>query len=74
MCSFSCYEVSLHGCLLRDLLVSFSRPPGGSREEKSFICRLGEIQVCMWELGLWGEGVDVGVSGSLGRRKGGWRH
>ncbi|CAH6776499.1 cytosolic endo-beta-N-acetylglucosaminidase isoform X2 [Phodopus roborovskii] len=39
-----CYEVSLHGCLLQDLLVSFSRPPG-SREEKSFICRLGEIQV-----------------------------
>ncbi|XP_012968918.2 cytosolic endo-beta-N-acetylglucosaminidase isoform X2 [Mesocricetus auratus] len=39
-----CYEVSLHGCLLQDLLVSFSRPPG-SREEKSFVCRLGEIQV-----------------------------
>ncbi|XP_007645419.1 cytosolic endo-beta-N-acetylglucosaminidase isoform X2 [Cricetulus griseus] len=40
-----CYEVSLHGCLLQDLLVSFSRLPGSSREEKSFVCRLGEIQV-----------------------------
>ncbi|XP_021032684.1 cytosolic endo-beta-N-acetylglucosaminidase isoform X2 [Mus caroli] len=39
-----CYEVNLHGCLLQDLLVSFSRPPG-SREEENFICRLGEIQV-----------------------------
>lgn len=39
-----CYEVNLRGCLLQDLLVSFSRPPG-SREEESFICRLGEIQV-----------------------------
>ncbi|XP_006145755.1 cytosolic endo-beta-N-acetylglucosaminidase isoform X2 [Tupaia chinensis] len=39
-----CYEVSLRGCLLLDLLVSFSRPPG-SQEEKSFVCRLGEIQV-----------------------------
>nr|XP_004655302.2 cytosolic endo-beta-N-acetylglucosaminidase isoform X1 [Jaculus jaculus] len=39
-----CYEVSLRGCLLQDLLVSFSRPPG-SREEESFTCRLGEIQV-----------------------------
>ncbi|KAH0517904.1 Cytosolic endo-beta-N-acetylglucosaminidase [Microtus ochrogaster] len=39
-----CYEVSLHGCLLQDLLMSFSRPPG-SREEKGFVCRLGEIQV-----------------------------
>lgn len=39
-----CYEVNLRGCLLQDLLVSFSRPPG-SREEVSFICRLGEIQV-----------------------------
>ncbi|XP_051015117.1 cytosolic endo-beta-N-acetylglucosaminidase isoform X2 [Acomys russatus] len=39
-----CYEVNLRGCLLQDLLVSFSRPPG-SREEESFTCRLGEIQV-----------------------------
>ncbi|XP_055097875.1 cytosolic endo-beta-N-acetylglucosaminidase isoform X1 [Symphalangus syndactylus] len=39
-----CYEVSLRGCLLLDLLVCFSRPPG-SREEESFTCRLGEIQV-----------------------------
>ncbi|XP_034363723.1 cytosolic endo-beta-N-acetylglucosaminidase isoform X2 [Arvicanthis niloticus] len=39
-----CYEVNLRGCLLQDLLVSFSRPPG-SREEESFSCRLGEIQV-----------------------------
>ncbi|XP_026339770.1 cytosolic endo-beta-N-acetylglucosaminidase isoform X2 [Ursus arctos] len=39
-----CYEVSLRGCVLRDLLVSFARPPGG-REEASFVCRLGEIQV-----------------------------
>lgn len=56
MYSFSCYEVSLHGCVLQDLLVSFSRPPG-SREEKGFICRLGEIQVSMWE--LWGEGRGI---------------
>ncbi|XP_017734819.1 PREDICTED: cytosolic endo-beta-N-acetylglucosaminidase isoform X3 [Rhinopithecus bieti] len=40
----SCYEVSLRGCLLLDLLVCFSRPPG-SREEESFTCRLGELQV-----------------------------
>ncbi|KAM6175555.1 cytosolic endo-beta-N-acetylglucosaminidase [Erethizon dorsatum] len=39
-----CYEVNLRGCLLRDLFVNLSRPPG-SQEEKSFICRLGEIQV-----------------------------
>ncbi|XP_028608676.1 cytosolic endo-beta-N-acetylglucosaminidase isoform X2 [Grammomys surdaster] len=39
-----CYEVNLRGCLLQDLLVSFSRPPG-SREEESFSCRLGELQV-----------------------------
>ncbi|XP_008847885.1 cytosolic endo-beta-N-acetylglucosaminidase isoform X2 [Nannospalax galili] len=39
-----CYEVSLQGCLLQDLLVSFSRSQG-SREEESFICRLGEVQV-----------------------------
>lgn len=39
-----CYEVSLRGCLLHDLLVSFCRPPG-SREQESFVCRLGEIQV-----------------------------
>ncbi|XP_054391803.2 cytosolic endo-beta-N-acetylglucosaminidase isoform X8 [Pongo abelii] len=39
-----CYEVSLRGCLLLDLLVCFSRPPGGW-EEESFTCRLGEIQV-----------------------------
>lgn len=43
-CLPSCYEVSLRGCVLRDLLVSFARPPGG-REEASFVCRLGEIQV-----------------------------
>lgn len=42
----SCYEVSLRGCLLLDLLVCFSRPPG-SREEESFTCRLGEIQVML---------------------------
>ncbi|XP_077022263.1 cytosolic endo-beta-N-acetylglucosaminidase isoform X2 [Tamandua tetradactyla] len=39
-----CYEVSLRGCLLQDLFINFSRPPG-SQEEESFICRLGEIQV-----------------------------
>lgn len=39
-----CYEVNLRGCLLGDLLVSFSRPPG-SQEEENFVCRLGEIQV-----------------------------
>ncbi|XP_072795842.1 cytosolic endo-beta-N-acetylglucosaminidase isoform X7 [Vicugna pacos] len=39
-----CYEVSLRGCLLQDLFVSFSRPPG-SQEEENFTCRLGEIQV-----------------------------
>ncbi|XP_003786609.1 cytosolic endo-beta-N-acetylglucosaminidase [Otolemur garnettii] len=39
-----CYEVSLRGCLLLDLFVNFSRPPGSQRQE-SFICRLGEIQV-----------------------------
>ncbi|KAL1780362.1 cytosolic endo-beta-N-acetylglucosaminidase isoform X1 [Sigmodon hispidus] len=39
-----CYEVNLHGCLLQDLLVSFSRPLR-SKEGKNFICRLGEIQV-----------------------------
>lgn len=39
-----CYEVSLRGCLLRDLFVRFSRPPG-SQEEENFTCRLGEIQV-----------------------------
>lgn len=51
VCSFSCYEVNLRGCLLQDLLVSFSRPPG-SREEESFICRLGEIQVRKCGVGL----------------------
>lgn len=40
----SCYKLSLHGCLLRDLLVSFTRPPG-SQGPESFSCRLGEIQV-----------------------------
>lgn len=39
-----CYELSLRGCLLQDLFVSFSRAPG-SREEEEFTCRLGEIQV-----------------------------
>ncbi|XP_020013683.2 cytosolic endo-beta-N-acetylglucosaminidase isoform X1 [Castor canadensis] len=39
-----CYETNLHGCLLQDLFVNFSRPPG-SQVEESFICRLGEIQV-----------------------------
>ncbi|XP_037665059.1 cytosolic endo-beta-N-acetylglucosaminidase isoform X2 [Choloepus didactylus] len=39
-----CYEVSLRGCLLQDLFINFSRPPG-SQEEESFVCRLGEIQV-----------------------------
>ncbi|XP_025715705.1 cytosolic endo-beta-N-acetylglucosaminidase isoform X1 [Callorhinus ursinus] len=39
-----CYEVSLRGCLLQDLFVSFARAPG-SPEEASFVCRLGEIQV-----------------------------
>ncbi|XP_059003609.1 cytosolic endo-beta-N-acetylglucosaminidase isoform X2 [Mustela lutreola] len=39
-----CYEVNLRGCLLGDLFVSFARP-AGSREEASFVCRLGEIQV-----------------------------
>ncbi|XP_074245124.1 cytosolic endo-beta-N-acetylglucosaminidase isoform X3 [Saimiri boliviensis] len=41
-----CYEVSLRGCLLLDLFVCFTRPPG-SREEESFTCRLGEIQVTL---------------------------
>lgn len=59
VCSFSCYEVNLRGCLLQDLLVSFSRPPG-SREEESFSCRLGEIQVCLGELGLQREEMDGG--------------
>lgn len=40
----SCYEVNLRGCLLQDLFVSFSRPPGSQKEE-NFICRLGELQV-----------------------------
>lgn len=40
----SCYELSLRGCLLQDLFVSFSRAPG-SQEEEDFVCRLGEIQV-----------------------------
>ncbi|XP_039715797.1 cytosolic endo-beta-N-acetylglucosaminidase [Pteropus medius] len=39
-----CYEVSLRGCRLQDLFVSFSRPLG-SREEEDFVCRLGELQV-----------------------------
>ncbi|XP_013002579.1 cytosolic endo-beta-N-acetylglucosaminidase isoform X2 [Cavia porcellus] len=39
-----CYEVNMRGCLLRDLFVNLSRPPG-SQEAESFICRLGEIQV-----------------------------
>ncbi|XP_016061789.1 PREDICTED: cytosolic endo-beta-N-acetylglucosaminidase [Miniopterus natalensis] len=39
-----CYELSLRGCLLQDLFVSFSRPPG-SQGEETFVCRLGEIQV-----------------------------
>ncbi|XP_025323992.1 cytosolic endo-beta-N-acetylglucosaminidase isoform X1 [Canis lupus baileyi] len=39
-----CYKVNLRDCLLRDLFVSFARPPG-SREEESFVCRLGEVQV-----------------------------
>lgn len=64
VCSFSCYEINLRKCLLQDLLVSFSRPPG-SREEESFICRLGEIQVCMWKSGLQGE---RGSSGPTRRR------
>lgn len=40
----SCYEVNLRGCLLQDLFVNFSRPPGSQKEE-NFICRLGELQV-----------------------------
>ncbi|XP_049491513.1 cytosolic endo-beta-N-acetylglucosaminidase isoform X2 [Panthera uncia] len=39
-----CYEVNLQGCVLQDLWVSFSRPPG-SREQEAFVCRLGELQV-----------------------------
>ncbi|XP_036268112.1 cytosolic endo-beta-N-acetylglucosaminidase isoform X1 [Pipistrellus kuhlii] len=39
-----CYELSLRGCLLQDLFVSFSRDPA-SREGEHFVCRLGEIQV-----------------------------
>ncbi|XP_040312510.1 cytosolic endo-beta-N-acetylglucosaminidase isoform X3 [Herpailurus yagouaroundi] len=39
-----CYEVNLRGCVLQDLWVSFSRPPG-SREQEAFVCRLGELQV-----------------------------
>ncbi|XP_054987309.1 cytosolic endo-beta-N-acetylglucosaminidase isoform X1 [Sorex araneus] len=38
-----CYEAVLQGCVLRDLCVRFSLPPG-SRDE-DFACRLGEIQV-----------------------------
>ncbi|XP_053068640.1 cytosolic endo-beta-N-acetylglucosaminidase isoform X4 [Acinonyx jubatus] len=38
-----CYEVNLRGCVLQDLWVSFSRPPG-SREQEAFVCRLGELQ------------------------------
>ncbi|XP_053767821.1 cytosolic endo-beta-N-acetylglucosaminidase isoform X2 [Desmodus rotundus] len=39
-----CYELSLRGCVLRDLFLSFARPPD-SQGEESFVCRLGEIQV-----------------------------
>ncbi|KAM7069064.1 cytosolic endo-beta-N-acetylglucosaminidase [Molossus nigricans] len=39
-----CYELGLRGCLLQDLFVSFSRPPG-SQDAEDFACRLGEIQV-----------------------------
>ncbi|XP_007958023.1 cytosolic endo-beta-N-acetylglucosaminidase [Orycteropus afer afer] len=39
-----CYEVTLRDCLLQDLFVSFFRP-SGSRQEETFVCRLGEIQV-----------------------------
>ncbi|XP_039082483.1 cytosolic endo-beta-N-acetylglucosaminidase isoform X2 [Hyaena hyaena] len=39
-----CYEVNLQGCVLQDLLVGFSRPPGG-QEQETFVCRLGELQV-----------------------------
>ncbi|XP_049632104.1 cytosolic endo-beta-N-acetylglucosaminidase isoform X1 [Suncus etruscus] len=38
-----CFEVSLQACVLRDLCVRFSRPPGSQHED--FACRLGEIQV-----------------------------
>lgn len=40
----SCYELSLRGCVLQDLFVSFSRDPA-SRDGEDFVCRLGEIQV-----------------------------
>lgn len=56
----SCYEVNLRGCLLGDLLVSFARP-AGSREEASFVCRLGEIQV-----GHGAQCVGRGASGRTG--------
>ncbi|XP_036920084.1 cytosolic endo-beta-N-acetylglucosaminidase isoform X2 [Sturnira hondurensis] len=39
-----CYELSLRDCLLRDLFMSFTLPPG-SQDEESFTCRLGEVQV-----------------------------
>ncbi|KAF6093556.1 endo-beta-N-acetylglucosaminidase [Phyllostomus discolor] len=39
-----CYELSMRRCLLGDLFMSFTRPPG-SQDEESFVCRLGEIQV-----------------------------
>ncbi|KAG8507489.1 Cytosolic endo-beta-N-acetylglucosaminidase [Galemys pyrenaicus] len=39
-----CYEVSLRGCLLRDLFVSFSRR-SGRQDQEDFVCRLGEVQV-----------------------------
>ncbi|XP_030683655.1 cytosolic endo-beta-N-acetylglucosaminidase isoform X1 [Nomascus leucogenys] len=64
-----CYEVSLRGCLLLDLLVCFSRPPG-SREEESFTCRLGEIQVMLPRGAPAGLAVcpaGVGVEGAPGR-------
>ncbi|XP_058284845.1 cytosolic endo-beta-N-acetylglucosaminidase isoform X2 [Hylobates moloch] len=64
-----CYEVSLRGCLLLDLLVCFSRPPG-SRKEESFTCRLGEIQVMLPRGAPAGLAVcpaGVGVEAAPGR-------
>lgn len=42
--ALSCYEVSLRGCLLQDLFISVSRPPG-SQDAENFVLRLGEVQV-----------------------------
>uniref|UniRef100_A0A673VMF9 Cytosolic endo-beta-N-acetylglucosaminidase n=1 Tax=Suricata suricatta TaxID=37032 RepID=A0A673VMF9_SURSU len=71
-----CYEVNLRGCVLQDLLVSFSRRPG-SQEQETFACRLGELQVtcaprpCPLLAGCRGEGAsgwESAGAGTLGPR------